>query len=101
MKTQHPEGDKVKKVTQKGVGRGGNMVSDKKKSTKANAQLSLEHIKRYFDALPSSAVTGDLVKKKENAEAALDYLYYFLDSKVGDVSTLSPCGPKPQIPEIP
>jgi hypothetical protein len=101
MKAQHPKGDNAKTVTRKGVGRGGNMVGDKKKSTMTNLQLSLEHIKRYFDALPSSAVTGDLVKKKENAEAALDYLYYFFDRKVGDVSTLSPCGPKPQIPEIP
>jgi hypothetical protein len=101
MKAQHPEGDNVEKVDPKGVGRGGNMASDKEKSSKSNVQLSLDHIKRFIDALPSSAVTGDLVKKKENAKAGLDYLYYFFDSKVGDVPTLSPCGPRPHIPELP
>ncbi len=76
------------------------MVSDKKESTKANVTLSLEHIKRFFDALPSSAVTGKLTKMKENADAALEYLFYFFESKVGDVTTTSPCGPRPKIPEL-
>lgn len=92
--------EKVSPVDPKGVGRGGNMASDSKKSTNVNVQLSLEHIKRFIDVLPSSAVTGDAAKKKENAEAALEYLYYFFDSKIGDVSTLTLCGPKPHIPGL-
>jgi hypothetical protein len=101
MKAQHPEGDNLEKVAPKGVGRGGNMANDKKKPTKANVKLSLEHIKRFFDALPSSAVKGDLAKKKENADAALEYLDYFFNAKVGDVMTASKCGPRPHIPELP
>lgn len=101
MKAQHPEGDNVEKVDPKGVGRGGKMASDKKESANVNVTLSFEHIQRYFDAVPPSAVTGDLGKKKENAEAALDYLKHILDSKVGELLTASPCGPRPKVPDLP
>lgn len=100
MKAQHPEGGNDEKVAQKGVGGGGNMTSDKKKSASVNLTLSLKHIQRFFDALPSD-VTGDLAKKKENAEAALEHLNDFFDSKVGDVLTARPCSPRPYLPDLP
>lgn len=106
MKTQHPEGDNVDKVDPKGVGRGGSMASSEEKPKLTNAELSIEHIKRYFkalpfDRLPSDAKTGDLEKKKEFAEAGLDYLTYLFNSKVGAVMTDNECGPRPHIPELP
>jgi hypothetical protein len=82
------------------VGRGGNMASDKEKSARVNVTLSLEHLKRFIDALPPDAMTDDLVKKKENAKAALEYLAYFFDSKLVDVMDAGICGPKPYIPDL-
>jgi len=98
METQHPEGDNDEMASPKGVGRGGNMASDKKKPANVNVALSLDHIQRYFDALSSGA--GDLGTTRENAEAALDYLKHILDSKVGDLLTVSECGPRNKIPEL-
>ena len=77
------------------------MASDKRRAANVNVTLSLEHIQRYFDALSSGAATGDLGKTKENAEAALEYLNYFFNSKIGDVMTASICGPRPKIPDLP
>jgi len=99
MKAQHPEGDNVEKVDPKGVGRGGNMASNTKESANVNVTLSLKHIKKYFDVLSSGTAAGELGKTKENAEAALEYLTYIFDSKVGDMLTASPCGPRPKIPD--
>jgi hypothetical protein len=101
MKTQHPEGGNDEKVARKGVGKGGNMASDKKESANVNVTLSLKHIQKYFDVLSSGTAAGDLGKTKENAEAALEYLTYIFESKVGDMLTARPCGPKPNIPELP
>jgi hypothetical protein len=63
--------------------------------------LSLKHIQRYFDALSSGTAAGDLGTTRENAEAALDYLKHILDSKVGELLTASPCGPRPKVPDLP
>ena len=101
MKAQHPEGDSNERVSPKGVGRGGKMASNKKESANVNVTLSLKHIQRYFDALSSGTAAGDLGTTKENAEAALDYLKHILDSKVGELLTASPCGPRPKIPDLP
>jgi hypothetical protein len=90
----------VEKVAPEGMGRGGNMRSNKNKSANVNVTLSLEHLQRYFDALSSGAAAGDLGKKKENAQAALDYLKYFFDSRLSEVMTASPCGPRPKIPDL-
>ena len=68
-----------------------------------NVDLSLQHIKRYleaFEQLPAEVKAGDFGKKKENAEAAWDYLNYFLNSKITDVYSLSICGPRPKIPDL-
>ena len=100
MKAQYPEGDNVEKVDPKGVGRGGNMVSDKKEPANVNVTLSLKHIQKYFDVLSSGTAAGDLGKTKENAEAALAYLNHIFNSKVGDMLTASPCGPRNKIPEL-
>ncbi len=97
---QHPGEGKVEKVAPEGMGRGGNMKGNKVKSANVNVTLSLEHLQRYFDALSSGAAAGDLGKKKENAQAALDYLKYFFDSRLNEVMTASPCGPRPKIPDL-
>jgi hypothetical protein len=99
MKAQHPEGDNDEKVAPKGVGRGGNMASDKKEPANVNVTLSLKHIQRYFDALSSGGATGDVGKMKKNAEVSLEYLTYIFESKVGDMLTTK-CGPRNKIPEL-
>jgi hypothetical protein len=74
------------------------MLSDHQTPANVNVSLSFEHIQRYFDALPSSAETGHLARKKENAEAAVEYLHSFFDSKPGDVVSMVPCAPRPHLP---
>ena len=82
------------------------MARQKSGSTGVNVKLSFQVIKEYFDALPFDALpsnekTNSLKKKRERAEAALSHLNYFFNSRVGDVLTLKPCGPRPQIPDLP
>ena len=79
------------------------MTESTRSSGNVNVNLSFNLIKDFFkafpfDELPSATKTSDLIKKKKMAEAALEHLDYFFNSKVGDVITVEECGPKPTIP---
>lgn len=93
----------MEKVAQKGVGRGGKMTDSTQGSNNVNVNLSFNLIREFlkaipFDELPSAVKTGDLAKKKEMAEKALEHLESFFNSKIGDMTTSTICGPKPTIP---
>jgi len=76
------------------------MTSDKKKPANVNVTLSIRNIQKYFDVLSSGTAASVLGKTKENAEAALTYLNDIFNSTDGDMLTVSPCGPRPKIPEL-